>query len=103
MNVEINNKREKFHRFLLDPNETDLDEVRELCKEYPYAKTLWFLQARLSIIKNEASAKDAYQKAALFCKNPAELSSYVYSFKEKENIKFIETEEFNTSQEEETI
>jgi len=103
MNVEISNKREKFHRFLLNPNEADLGEVRELCKEYPYAKALWFLQARLSVIKNDANAKNDYQKAALFCTSPEELSSYVYSFHEEDPIEFIETEEFETKQEEEAI
>ena len=102
MNVELSNKREKFYRFLSDPNEADLEEVNDMVEEYPYVKSLWLLRARLSVISDGVDAKNIYQKAALFCTDPRELSSYVYSLNEKENIELIETEEFDSQKEEDS-
>src|SRR5690554_3824966 len=93
INVEMNNKREKFYQFLADPDQADLVEVKELCKEYPYVQSLWALKARLSILQNAKDAKAVYQKAILYTTTPELFREFVYKPQVQE-IEYIDTEDY---------
>ena len=98
--MEISNKREKFYQFLANPDEADLTEVKELCKEYPYVQSLWVLQARLSVLKETKDAKDIYQKAILYSSNPELFRKFVYKPQvQAEEIEYIDTEDYYIEEE----
>lgn len=100
INVEISNKREKFYQFLANPDQADLIEVKELCKEYPYVQSLWALQARLSVLQKTKDAKDIYQKAILHSTNPELFREFVYKPQiQVEEIEYIDTEDYDTEEE----
>jgi len=103
-NVEINNKRDQFHQFLSDPDQADLAEVQELCKKYPYMQSLWFLQARLSVLHKTMDAKDIYQKAILFSGDVEQFREFVFRPKQQvDDLEFIETKEYNEKENSETL
>jgi len=79
IDVEITNERKQLQRFFSKPDQADLGVIKSLCEKYPYSKTLWLLYARVSVNKNDRSAQDVYQKAALFCPDEEELRAYVYN------------------------
>lgn len=104
INVEISNKREKFYQFLANPDEADLTEVKELCKEYPYVQSLWALQARLSVLQNTRDAKAIYQKAILHSTNPELFREFVYKARTQvEEIEYIDTEDYYIEEEPQNI
>lgn len=76
--MELSNKRERFYQLLSDPDGADIDAVEELCREYPYVELLWSIRARLSFLHNLSYAKEAYQKAVIFCDDPAALRRFVF-------------------------
>jgi len=100
INVEISNKREMFYQFLASPDEADLTEVKELCKEYPYVQSLWALQARLSFLQNTGDAKEIYQKAILHSTHPELFREFVYKPQTQvEEIEYIDTEDYSIEEE----
>jgi len=100
INVEISNKREKFYQFLANPDQADLAEVKELCREYPYVQSLWALQARLSILQNTKDAKDIYQKAILYSTDPELFREFIYKPQTQvEEIEYIDTEDYSIEEE----
>src|SRR5690554_6955149 len=100
INVEISNKREKFYQFLANPDEADLTEVKELCKEYPYVQSLWALQARLSVLEKTKDAKDIYQKAILYSSRPELFREFVFKPQvQTEEIEYIDTEDYSKEEE----
>jgi len=95
IDVEISNRREKFYQFLANPDQADLTEVKELCREYPYVQSLWALQARLSVLQNTRDAKDIYQKAVLFSTDPELFREFIYKPQnQSDEIEYIEAEDY---------
>lgn len=90
----INMKQKRFYQFLANPDQADLTEVKELIREYPYAQSLWALQARLSVLKKTEDAKAIYQKAILYSTDPETFKEFVYNEKIEE-IEYTDSEKYS--------
>src|SRR5690606_2617183 len=96
IDIENNSKREIFNRFLANPDQADLKNVQELCEEFPYVSSLWFIYARISFLQQTPNAKEIYKRAALCSPNIEQLREFVFKpVDREEEIEFVATEEYD--------